>query len=226
MNLGGYGMALLRGLAITLSVSLLSLLLATLFGALAAYGSLSRRRTARFAVVAYTTTMRGIPDYVFMLLIYFGGQQLVTRVRALLQLGPADVDPFTAAVMSLAIVFGTYMGEAIRGAWLAIPRGQLDAAKAAGISRARMLRRIVVPQLLFHGAGAFTNVWLVLVKTTPVAALIGLDDILRRAQAAAAATQEPLTFYAAVSVAFLSVTAASEAGARLLAVRAGARFES
>lgn len=224
MSFGGYGATLLAGLGVTLSVSFLSLFFATILGVVAAYGSLSRSRAARAAVTIYMSAMRGVPDYVLMLVIYFGGQLLVARIRTFLGLGYADVDPFTAAVVSLSVVFGTYMGEAIRGAWLAIPRAQLDAAEAAGIGRMRMLRRIAIPQLLFHGAGAFTNTWLVLVKTTPIAALIGLEDVLRRAQAAASATQQPLTFYGAVSVAFLIVTGASEAIARRLAARAGAHL--
>jgi arginine/ornithine transport system permease protein len=157
-----------------------------------------------------------------MLLIYFGGQSVVANARALLGLGYADVDPFSAAVVSLALVFGTYMGEAIRGAWAI--RARARSAEAAdwavsGSCAGSRSRNCSFTARRIH-------LWAVLVKTTPIAALIGLDDVLRRAQSAASATQQPLAYYGAVSVAFLVVTGLSEAAARFLAARAGARVAS
>lgn len=224
MTLFAYAGTLATGLAVTLSVSGASFVVAVALGVLSACGSLAHSRTVRGIVAFYAATVRGVPEYLSMLLLYLGGQHVTDQVRLFLGLGNADIDPFAAAVISLGIVFGAYMGEAIRGAWLSVPRAQIDAAAVSGMSRARLLWRIALPQILFHGAGAFVSTWLVLLKTTPIAALIGLQDMFRRAQAAASATQRPLTFYLAVSVAFLCITALSEAAGHLITKRVEARM--
>lgn len=210
MTLDGYGATLAGGLGITFGIALASFLMATVLGAATAWASLSRSMMAQALASGYSALARGIPDYLLMLLVYFGGQVMMNRVRSAIGLGEADIAPAAAAVLALGLVFGAYMGEAIRGAWLAIPRAQLDAAAAAGLSSLRRLRRIALPQMAVHGLGAFTNVWLVLLKTTVVASLIGVGDLLRRTQAAASATQQPLKFYAVATLAFLVLTAASE----------------
>jgi arginine/ornithine transport system permease protein len=130
--------------------------------------------------------------------------------------GYVDVPPLVAGVLTLGFVFGAYLTETFRGAILAVPRGQAEAGLAFGMRRAQVLRRIVLPQMVRHAMPGFTNNWLVMVKATALVSLIGLDDMVHRANLAAAATREPFTFYIAVALLYLAVTTVSLLGLSLV----------
>jgi arginine/ornithine transport system permease protein len=123
--------------------------------------------------------------------------------------GYIDVPPFAAGVLTIGFIFGAYLTETFRGAILAIPKGQIEAAQAFGLSRGRVLRRIVMPQMVRHAIPGFANNWLVMVKATALISIIGLDDMVHRANLASAATREPFTFYAAIALIYLAITTLS-----------------
>ena len=207
--LQGYGASLLQGAALTLAVALASLLLALMLGLAGATAKLSNstfwRRTATF----YTTVIRGVPDLVLMMLIFYGGQIAVNAALAALGFESVDIDPFIAGVATLGFIFGAYFTETFRGAIQAVPKGQIEAGRAFGMSPWLVFRRITAPQMLRLAIPSFTNNWLVLVKSTALVSLIGLNDMLQRAQQAAGATREPFTFYLAVGALYLAVTSVS-----------------
>jgi len=229
LDLKGYEGALLQGAWVTLQVALLSVLLAMLLGMLGALAKLSRNRPARALATGYTTLVRGIPDLVLMMLIFFGGQVLLNAVCTgineslnewLAQDNPAhewtayvpeyvDVSPFVAGVLTIGFIFGAYMTETFRGAMLAVERGQLEAAHAFGMRPIQVFRRVLFPQMVRHALPGFGNNWLVLLKTTALVSVIGLDDMVRKASLAAGSTQLPFTFYLTVALIFLLFTAAS-----------------
>jgi His/Glu/Gln/Arg/opine family amino acid ABC transporter permease subunit len=207
--LHGYLPALLQGLASTLAVAAASLAVACAFGLAGALAKLSRSPLARAVAGSYTTLIRGLPDLVLMLLIFYGGQILLNEVTDRLGRGTIDVPPFAAGVLTIGFIFGAYLTETFRGAILAVPRGQVEAAQAFGMARAQVVRRIVLPQMVRHALPGFANNWLVMVKATALVSIIGLDDMVHRAGLAAAATREPFTFYAAVALLYLAVTTVS-----------------
>ncbi|HWH73057.1 MAG TPA: ABC transporter permease [Methylibium sp.] len=218
--LHGYGPALLEGTLLTLAVALGSLMIAAVLGLAGALARLSRSRLLRALSLAYTTAIRGVPDLVLMLLVFYGGQLAVNEVAA--RLGHTDyidVDPFVAGVLTIGFVFGAYLAETFRGALLAVPAGQHEAGLACGMSGAQVLRRILLPQMLRHALPALGNNWLVLVKSTAIVSVIGLNDMMLRAGQAAGATREPFVFYAAAGAIYLAITALSELGLRALARR-------
>lgn len=218
--LHGYGPALLEGTLLTLAVALGSLVIAAVLGLAGALARLSRSRLLRALSLAYTTAIRGVPDLVLMLLVFYGGQLAVNEVAA--RLGHTDyidVDPFVAGVLTIGFVFGAYLAETFRGALLAVPAGQHEAGLACGMSGAQVLRRILLPQMLRHALPALGNNWLVLVKSTAIVSVIGLNDMMLRAGQAAGATREPFVFYAAAGAIYLAITALSELGLRALARR-------
>ena len=218
--LHGYGPALLEGTLLTLAVALGSLVIAAALGLAGALARLSRSRLLRALSLAYTTAIRGVPDLVLMLLVFYGGQLAVNEVAA--RLGHTDyidVDPFVAGVLTIGFVFGAYLAETFRGALLAVPAGQHEAGLACGMSGAQVLRRILLPQMLRHALPALGNNWLVLVKSTAIVSVIGLNDMMLRAGQAAGATREPFVFYAAAGAIYLAITALSELGLRALARR-------
>ncbi len=214
--LHGYLPSLLDGARLTLGVALLSLAIAVLLGMAAAGARLSASAPLRQLATAYTTLIRGVPDLVLMLLIFFGGQSAVNAIAPHLGIDAyIDIDPFVAGIATLGFIFGAYLGETFRGAVLAIPAGQAEAGLACGMTRGQVARRIVLPQMLRLALPGFTNNWLVLVKSTALVSVIGLNDMMQRAGQAAGATREPFTFYLAVGALYLVITSVS-----LLALRA------
>ena len=207
--LHGYGGALLGGLQTTLAVAAASLAVACVFGLIGATAKLSRSPAARGVAAAYTTLIRGLPELVLMLGLFYGGQIVLNRVAEAQGWGYIDVPPFAAGVLTIGFVFGAYLTETFRGAMLAVPRGQAEAAQAYGLNRRQVLSRIVLPQMVRHAIPGFANNWLVMVKATALVSIIGLDDMVHRANLAAAATREPFTFYVAIALVYLALTTLS-----------------
>jgi arginine/ornithine transport system permease protein len=205
----GYLPAILGGLGVTLSVAALSLTTACVFGLLGAAAKLSRSRSARWAAEIYTTVIRSLPDLVLMLALFYGGQILLNKLTDAQGWDYIDVPPYAAGVLTIGFIFGAYLTETFRGAILAIPRGQIEAAQAFGLRPSQVLWRIVAPQMVRHAIPGFANNWLVMVKATALVSIIGLDDMVHRANLAAAATREPFTFYVAIAGIYLAITSVS-----------------
>lgn len=209
--LHGYTLSLLQGALLTLAVAFASLAIALLLGLAGALAKLSRHALPRRAAQLYTTLIRAVPDLVLMLLVFYGGQTAVNAIGESLGWGYVDIDPFVAGVLTIGFIFGAYFTEVLRGAWLAVPAGQREAAEAFGFTRTQVLVRIVGPQMLRHALPGLSNNWLVMVKSTAIVSVIGLSDLMNRAAQAAGATREPFLFYLAVGVMYLAFTSLSEA---------------
>ena len=209
-DLHGYGPSILDGTLVTLKVSLLSLLISMILGNIGAMCKLSKSALLKNTAQAYTTIIRGVPDLVMMLLIYFGGQVLINRAGPYLGFNDyIDINPFFAGVMTIGFIYGAYMTETFRGAILAVKSGQLEAARAYGMTGRQVFFRILMPQMIRHAIPGFGNNWLVLVKATALVSVIGLDDMVRKAALAAGATRMPFTFYIVVALNYLVITSVS-----------------
>ncbi|AKB03067.1 ABC transporter permease [Vibrio cholerae] len=236
LDLQGYEASILKGALLTIDVAVLSLLLAMLLGMLGALAKMAPYRWARAIATLYTTIIRGIPDLVLMMLIFFGGQILLNNGLSwfnefinqwLTARDPnhewvaylpdyVDISPFVAGVLTIGFIFGAYMAETFRGAILAVDKGELEAAKAYGMSAAMSFRRILLPQMIRHAIPGFGNNWLVLLKTTALVSIIGLEDMVRISSLAAGSTKMPFTFYMAVAIIFLFFTSVSTGLLKLL----------
>jgi arginine/ornithine transport system permease protein len=215
--LTSYLPAIFSGALTTLAVALTSLAIAILLGLAGAGARLSRVRPLRALATAYTTIVRGVPDLVLMLLIYYGGQRLLNAALAQWADGAyVDVDPFIAGTLTIGFVYGAYLGETFRGAFLAVPPGQAEAARACGMSGAQVLRRVLGPLMLRHALPALSNNWLVMLKSTAIISVIGLPDLMQRAGLAAGATREPFFFYVVAAGIYLAFTSVSELVLRAL----------
>ena len=202
--------AILQGALLTVAVSLLSLALAIVLGLLGASAKLSGQRVLVWLATLYTTVVRGVPELVLMLLVFYGGTIGLTHLLELLGHTEAiDINPFVAGVGTIGFIYGAYMTETFRGAMLAIPRGQLEAAWAFGMGRLQTFFRITLPQMVRYALPGFTNNWLVLIKSTALVSLIGLQDMTYLAKQASAATREPIFFFVFVAALFLVYTSAS-----------------
>jgi arginine/ornithine transport system permease protein len=207
--LHGYLPAILEGLMTSLKVAVFSLAIACVFGLAGAAAKLSGSRVARGIVGVYTTLIRGIPELALMLMVFYGGQTLVNYLVMKAGGDYVEVPAFAAGVLTIGFVFGAYMTETFRGAILAIPKGQMEAAASIGMTRWQVLKRITIPQMIRHAIPGFTNNWLIMIKATALVSIIGLDDMMQRAGLAAAATRQPLDFYLAVAAIYLAITTIS-----------------
>ena len=205
-----YYLAILQGSLLTVGVSLASLAVATLLGLLGAAAKLSGSRPLVWLAQLYTTVVRGVPELLMMLLIFYGG---AIGLNHLLELWGnqegVDLDPFVAGVLTIGFIYGAYMTETFRGAILAIPRGQMEAAWAFGMGRLQTIVRITLPQMVRYALPSFTNNWLVLIKATALVSLIGLHDMTYLAKQSSAAVREPFAFFLFAAALYLVFTSLS-----------------
>lgn len=210
IDLHGYGASIAEGTLLTIGVSLNSLAIAVVLGILAALAKLSGSPILKAMAQVYTTVIRGIPDLVLMLLVFYGGQMLVNQIA--LSVGYEEyvnINPYIAGVSTIGFIFGAYMAETFRGAILSVPSGQLEAGSAYGMTKNQIIVRILLPQMVRHAIPGFGNNWMVLTKATALVSIIGLDDMVRKASLAAGATRMPFTFYAVIACNYLAITTVS-----------------
>ncbi|MDH3762017.1 MAG: ABC transporter permease subunit [Gammaproteobacteria bacterium] len=208
---------LLAGTWVTIKLALLSLLIAVLFGLVGAWAKLSKNIVAQKIAAAYTAIVRGVPDLVLILLVFFGGQELANSIGTLTGLWEyAEISQFAAGVGTIGIVFGGYMTETFRGAILSIPKGQIEAGVACGMSRMIIFRRVIWPQMVVYALPGFSNNWLVQIKSTALVSVIGLQDVVYNGFVAGRSTRQLFTFMFAVLMIYLVLTAISDSGLRWL----------
>ncbi|MDM3885379.1 ABC transporter permease [Pseudomonas sp. BCRC 81390] len=208
--LKGYGAVILDGAWLTLQLALSSMALAIVLGLIGVALRLSPVRWLAWLGDLYSTVIRGIPDLVLILLIFYGGQDIINRVAPLLGYEDyIDLNPLIAGIGTLGFIFGAYLSETFRGAFLGIPKGQAEAGVAYGMSNRQVFFRIQVPQMIRLAIPGFTNNWLVLTKATALISVVGLQDMMFKAKQAADATREPFTFFFAVAALYLVLTSVS-----------------
>ena len=218
--MNAYVTAILQGALLTVAVSVSALLVSIVLGLLGAGAKLSGRPVWVALATAYTTIIRGIPELVLMLLIFYGGT--IGLNNALEWLGSeatVDINPFLAGVLTIGFIYGAYMTETFRGAILSIPRGQFEAAAAFGMGPVQIFLRITAPQIVRYALPGFTNNWLVLIKATALVSLIGLQEMTYAAKQASAATRSPFVFFLFTAGLFLLYTTVSLAALRKLNTR-------
>lgn len=234
---GGWGDDLWAGLQVTLQLAAISLVFGLIIGFLGAGAKLAPSRLLNRIGNLYTVLIRGLPELLTLMLIYygiqFGLQGLIELIAlqdlcnatglpekmTLLGLGDGtrafcgavtvNVSGFAAGTVALSLVFGAFATEVLRGAILAVPKGQLEAARAIGMSRALLIRRILIPQVWRFALPGLGNLWLNLVKDTSLVSVIALDELMRKAGIAVGVTKQPFLFYGAACALYLAVTGVS-----------------
>ena len=213
IDLQGFADNLLIGAGMTVALALTACAVGLVLGLLGATAKLSPFWFARGVAEGYTTITRGLPELLVVLIIYFGSSGLLTAAAGWFgHEGFVELGPFTAGTIALGLTFGAYATEVFRGAILAIPRGQIEAATAIGMSGWLTFRRILLPQVWRVALPGLGNLFLVLLKDTSLVSVIGLQELMREAQIAVGFTREPFTFYLAAAVLYLIMTAVSMAG--------------
>ncbi len=209
-DLKGYGWMLWDGVQLTLAVGVCAMALALVLGLIGTWGKLSTSKAARAAANTYTTVIRGVPELILILLVYYGTPTLIQDTLARFDIDVyVDINPFLAGFITIGVIYGAFATEIFRGAYLAVPRGQIEAAYAIGMGRILMARRILLPQMWRFALPGLGNVWMVLIKATALISVIQLPELLRNADIAARAVRLPFTFYFAASLIYLAITVVS-----------------
>ncbi|PQJ66694.1 arginine ABC transporter permease ArtQ [Photobacterium angustum] len=202
MMLSGYSLSLLEASWMTVQLAFTSLAVGLVLAMLFAGGEMSRFRFVAWPTTALVTVLRGLPELLIVLFIFFGSGQVLFYITG----DYIEISPFLSGVIALSLIFASYAAQTIRGAIKAVPKGQREAASALGISKARTFVAIIIPQAIRHALPGLTNQWLVLLKDTALVSLIGVTDLLKQAQLSSAATHESFTWYATAAAVYLVIT--------------------
>ena len=180
--------ALARGAVLTAELTVVSIVIGTAIGTVAGVGRLSSHRVLAWAVATYVTLMRGIPLLVTLLFLYYG-----------LPSAGIKLDAFTVGVIALSITSGAYIAEIVRAGIQSIDPGQMRAARSLGMSYAKAMRRIILPQ-------AMTNEALTLLKNTALVSTIALADLLRSGLEVMTWQANTFSPFAGVALFYLALT--------------------
>ncbi|MFV0473537.1 MAG: ABC transporter permease [Pikeienuella sp.] len=220
-DLEGFGPLLLQGAWMTVRLALASLVLGIVFGLAGAWMRHSSIWLLRAAAEVYTAVLRGVPELVVILFIYFGGVLIVNGVAGKLGYdGYIDVSAFAAGVTALSLTFGAYATEIFRGAIAAVPAGQIEAAQACGMSPLTIGWRILLPQVWRFALPGLGNTFLIILKETALVSVVGLDELMRKTDFAVGYTKKPFTFYLTAALIYLAMTVVTMGVQRVLEARA------
>jgi polar amino acid transport system permease protein len=190
----------------SVQIALGAYLIGLLIGTAGAYGKLYGGPITRDLLEVYTTIVRAVPELVLILLLFYAGTDLINRSLAAFGYGPIDISGLVAGIAVLGVVQGAYATEVLRGAILAVPQGQIEAARAYGMSPGLLLRRITLPAMLPYAIPGLANLWLIATKDTALLAVVGFSELTLETRQAAGATKAYFTFFMAAGVLYLCLT--------------------
>jgi polar amino acid transport system permease protein len=185
---------ILQGLWVTIGVTLVALAVGLVFGVMTAmvrvYGNPLFRRLAAI----YSVVVRAVPVIVTIFILYF----VIARF--------VNLSPFLAGSLALGFASGAYQTEIFRGAFQSVPPGQMVAARAIGMSRFQAIRSIILPQAVRLALPAWGNEATLVLKDSTLVFVVGVPEILRRAQQVSARTLEPFVALGAALLLYLVLT--------------------
>ncbi|WP_233113088.1 arginine ABC transporter permease ArtQ [Aggregatibacter actinomycetemcomitans] len=202
----------------TLGLAVCSLVFGLILGML--FAVLEANRFVGKPMVVFVALLRGLPEILVVLLVYFGSSEVVEMITG----DYIEFGAFGCGVFALSLIFAAYASQTLRGAIQAIAKGQWESGAALGLSKGYTFIHIVMPQVWRHALPGLSNQWLVLLKDTALISLIGVDDLMRQAQLINTNTHQPFTWYGIAALIYLLVTLVSQVGIRKLELRF-TRFE-
>ena len=205
----GWGANLIRGLANTLLIALGAYALGLVIGVFGAFGKLYGGPIIKDVLLGYTTIVRAVPELVLILILYFAVTDAVNRVLALYGYDPIQVSGIAAGILVLGVVQGAYSTEVLRGAIQSVPAGQIEAARAMGMSPVLVARRITLPLMTSAAVPGLANLWLTVTKDTALLAIVGFAELTQETRQAAGATKAFMTFFMAAGALYLMVSLVS-----------------
>ena len=213
-----YFSLMLTAALMTLGLAVCSLVLGLFLGML--FAVLEANRFVGKPTTVLVALLRGLPEILVVLLVYFGSSELVELLTG----EYVEFGAFGCGVFALSLIFAAYASQTLRGAIQAIAKGQWESGTALGLSKGYTFLHIIMPQVWRHALPGLSNQWLVLLKDTALISLIGVDDLMRQAQLINTNTHQPFTWYGIAALIYLLVTLVSQVGIRKLELRF-TRFE-
>lgn len=216
------------GLWVTISISAISFTLIILVGLLGGLGRVSPAPFVRTATALYVEIVRGIPLLVQLLFIYYAFPQVLDRVGGLLLrlaptwngLGQSLIDvqlsAFWSAVGGLTLCYGAYMTEIFRAGIQAVPYGQMEAARALGLTRGQAMRTIILPQAVQMILPAIGNEFITLLKDSSLVSIVAVADLTRRGREFISTAFVPLEGWTLVALLYLVLTLSVSRGVAAL----------
>ena len=206
----GFGDELARGALSTLFIAACSFAIGLVLGQLGAAAKLYGGPFSRFMANIYTTVIRAVPELVLILLLFFAGTKGISALGVAIGYGPVDINGTFAAILVLGFVQGAYSTEVIRGAIQAIPIGQIEAARAFGMSGWQVFIRVVLPAMLPNAIPGLANLWLIVIKDTALITVTGASaELAQMTKNAAGFTKRYFLFYFVSGCIYLAMTLVS-----------------
>src|SRR3954464_11759985 len=200
-----YWPLILRGLLLTIAASGIALVLSLIIGAVIVLARLSRTRLPVYGAMAFVEVMRDLPFMVVLFLIFYLLPAFGIRLPA-----------FAVGVITLRLYAAAYFSEIMRGAIQSVPKGQMESARATGMSRTQALRRVIAPQMMGYFLPAATNQAVTIVKESSMLSTITVTELTMVSQVIQGYTYSPIEVFALVSLLYwLMCTAVSRIGRKL-----------
>ncbi|MBC7740451.1 MAG: ABC transporter permease subunit [Candidatus Saccharibacteria bacterium] len=202
----GWGDTLLLGLGNSITIALGAYALGFVIGIAGAFGKLYGGPVTRDLAAIYTTVVRAVPELVLILILYYAVPGALNEVLLALGQDRIILPQFITGVIVLAFVQGAYQTEVLRGSILAVPQGQIEAARAMGMPGILIARRIIFPLMTANAVPGLGNLWLNATKDTALLAVIGFSELTKATFQASATTKAFFTFYPAAMALYLLVS--------------------
>jgi polar amino acid transport system permease protein len=205
----GWGATLLLGLWNSVQIAFGAFALGLTIGIFGAYGKLYGSPVVKDLLAIYTTIVRAVPELVLILILYFAVTDAVNQVLLSFGHDRIQISGIAAGIAVLGVVQGAYSTEVLRGAILAVPAGQIEAARAMGMPAVLLARRITLPLMMSFAIPGLANLWLVATKDTALLAVVGFAELTQATRQAASTTKAFFTFFAAAGVLYLLLSIVS-----------------
>lgn len=205
----GWGGNLLSGLVNSIQIALGAFGLGLVIGTAGAYGKLYGGPVVRDLLAVYTTIVRAVPELILILILYYAATDALNTALANAGYDRIQISGLAAGIGVLGIVQGAYATEVLRGAILAVPPGQIEAARAMGMPPLMVARRITLPAMLAFALPGLANLWLIATKDTALLAVVGFAELTLETRQAAGATKHYFTFFMAAGALYLIITLVS-----------------
>jgi len=224
---------LLRGLGITVEITVASLIMAVALGLTSCLMGLSHFVVLRWLSRSYVWLVRGTPLLVQVFFVYFGFPQLVQSIGQSMSgaevgsvtaaiggmLADFRISAFTASFIALSLNAGAYISEIFRGGIQAVDKGQMEAARSLGLSKGRAMYRVILPQAFRISIPALSNQFIITLKDTSIVSIISLQEIVYNARIYIGRTMQSFSTWILVGAMYLIVIAVLSAVSRYVEKR-------
>ncbi len=208
----------LLGILTTIEISVGGYIVGLLIGGAVAVVKLRGGRVALALANGYSTVCRAVPEILLIIILFYAGQ---SALNALVEALGFDADQvgisgFAAAIIVLGLVQGAYASEIIRGAVLAIPKGQIEAAHAFGLHGWSIGRRVIVPSMVPYALGGLANLWMIIIKDSALISVVGYNELLFTAKQAGGSTKAYFSFFLFAAALYYILTLCSSSAIHLI----------